>query len=844
MRLMVESKRDLMRYMNVVHTVLLLLSSMLWGQYGTYNVPAGSPMANGEHPRLFFTESTFPSIASYIETYESTDFQTWLNARDADFDESPSSKERRMLLWEACNYAFLYYALDSGLFSSFTFGHSTTEYADKVYDHIIEIDNRVRNQGMREFRGGITGNQGGYITMTTALAYDWIFDYWTQSQKEFMADLSIFMNTQETNARCFPDEGMNLGNDWNSQCWEVGFWGGAAMYGDDLGASRTADINRLKDVIQWFVFDQVFDVQDIVHEGTAANGEGGNYYGVTLGQQTFQASGLGPALGMDFCQEYGSIHDAAWFYWNLGLPRRFDNGATAGWIKHRFDDAWLSGWGGRGHQTNMTPIISLLKASDPDHAAAMHWLVTDGRGGIGTTDPIDDVLEKEIFWLWFKFLWGYKDVAKLTPEEYGLSKTNRFGMGETIMYSDFDTEDATKILFYQHEWFVNLHHHDDYGGFEVFKNGLLAVNNGGNWKSTRVLDIDPPETTDPSSPIFHNIMAIHTGSNAFYFNQANTTPDNDTPTHVANQAGGQNNIGEVLAEKSLEDVYDYFDYDYTRTYKGETFMDLIRRKMVYFRDPAAPDYSNSEEYLIIYDNIDMTTNHTRRWLMRTVYEPVTMDGSWSTQSSSYKTTSNTTEFEVTNTYANNNGRMYVKVLEPEDITVGLRGSPSSPYLDANGGSMSLGGNINEAARNFTGTYRMEVEHNTSSTDSDYLVAMQIGTATNLTTMASMEKIDTGDFLGAFLNGNRVVFFNTTTTDLNALTYTITAAGSVRHVVTGLEPGAYFVRQDGVTVPGVDSIVDENGSLYFESSGGGGTFVISKSSDITAPNTPTNVRVTK
>ena len=680
--------------------------------------------------------------------------------------------------------------------------------------------------------------------MSLGLVYDWCNDYLTLAQKQFIADAFIWFKTQENNARCFPGNGMNIGNDFNSQCWEVGFWGGAALYGDDLGASRTAGINDLKDVVGWFVFDQVFDVQDVVHEGTAGNGEGGAYYGVTLQQQLFQAGGIGPAVGIDFAQQYGSIHDGAWFYWNLGQPRRWENGSSSGWWKHRFDDVWLSGWSGGGAQTNMGPLIGMVKKSDPDYAGAMRWMMEDARGGLGSSQPLNSFNDPDIYWLWFKFLWGYKDVAKKSPSEYPLPKANRFGMGETIMQSDFTTQDATKILFYTHKWFVNLHHHDDYGGFEIFKNGLLILNCGGNWKNSNSLGIEPVETQDPAFSIFHSIMAIYTGSNNTYGRNQGITPDADTPDHPANQIGGQNHLGNIIAAKNLEDVFDFYDYDYARTYKGSGYVNTMRRKMLYIRDPNAPNYSNAEEYVVLVDDVDLTTNHARRWSVRTVYEPVPLDGgSWTTVGTGHKTANNTAALEISNTYANNNGRLYMKILSPDSYTLRLRGSASEPFPDAVGNSLRQGGNTSEAARNFSGTYRMEIEDNTSSSSSDYLVVMQVGTATDLTTMAPMERIDSGNFFGTVINNNRVAMFNKSATGSPSVAYSATVSGATRHYITGLEPGAYFVRVDGATISGVNNIVDQNGVLYFEHSGGS-SFSVSKSNDTTAPATPTNVRVSK
>ena len=101
-----------------------------------------------------------------------------------------------------------------------------------------------------------------------------------------------------------------------------------------------------------------------------------------------------------------------------------------------------------------------------------------------------------------------------------------------------------------------------------------------------------------------------------------------------------------------------------------------------------------------------------------------------------------------------------------------------------------------------------------------MTAMQIGDANTLNSMVSVQKVTANNFVGALINGDRIAFFNTSNTPRTAITYTFNSNKTVRHIVTGLFPGAYNLEVNGNSISGINTTVDEKGVLYFEYDGGG------------------------
>lgn len=812
----------------------------------TYTPPANSPLANHIHPRIFFTDSTLQAIKNYIDIYEASNFQAYINEVDAAYNDDIPSKVRNWLIMDANNFAFLCLAVHSGYFTNYSFGHTESEYLQKAYDHAIEIDYRARNdvwfrENHRSFN--LNDPMGGNINLALAAIYDWCFDLLSLSQKQFIADALIYLYTNRP-PEVNPNKKSRLTNHlaYNHH----GAVGGLAIWGDDniLGSNYAAVAQEMLNMISWNWYDCIYLAGEHLFEGTTGWSEGLNYISGGLGGTYWFSAAFLTATGINPIYEYKWLYDAP-LYLFFNIFPMYIAGNAPDYYYGRNDDINLRSqntWGGTITAYQIISPIVALKQIDPDFAGFYRWLLEDSPYAVGNVFQNEN---PRLLWLFYKFIWGIKDVPKKPLSQMNLKKSYRFGLGETIFKSDLTTEDATKITFWTPKYWIFHHAHLDAGSFAIFKYGTLALDAGNN-KGGGIPDCRPYA----KHPIFHNVMALYgPGDSTTYFYNSGTNEWAAAYNHPDNQPGGANHIGDVISLKFEDDIFDYVDFDYTRSYKGENYVNRIRRKLLYIRDPNAPNYTN-KEYVVVFDDVDVTNiNIKKRWLLHTAFEPVLIDGSFSQIEPGFWTTTTGSIIEVTNTYGNAHGRMYVKFLAPDNYELRLRGGSDGGtqywYRDAEGNDLTYGtgnANFDDWSAFWVGSYRLEVEDLTLNNPSQFLTVMQIGDANTLNSMVPVQSIDTGDFLGSLINEDRIVFFNKSTTPKNYIDYLFNSNRHVKHIITGLEQGLYYIRQNGTPIPGYH-FVDESGVLYFEQNGGG-TFVISRSNDTIPPNTPTGFQITK
>ena len=154
-------------------------------EYNQVSVPTKNDIAlllNRSHPRVITNEAKFTSLKNMIAKYPSANQSKWWSARkwrpDGFCDvELPSYEDDDPLrlvasgqVYEHVRYLALAYKLTSN-----------EKYAEKIWEHMVNCGN-WKDWGENHFLNTAE------IMMSYAIAYDWLYDYWTPSQREYIGD--------------------------------------------------------------------------------------------------------------------------------------------------------------------------------------------------------------------------------------------------------------------------------------------------------------------------------------------------------------------------------------------------------------------------------------------------------------------------------------------------------------------------------------------------------------------------------------------------------------------------------------------------------------------------------
>ncbi len=718
---------------------------------------------------------------------------------------------------DAINFAFLGYAVSSGIFSNYTFGHTEKTYAAKAFAHVEEIANQIQNNKLSETTHCnifASKDQGGYVNLTLGLVYDWCYDYLSLSQKQLIAD-AIIKLYRERDDDVNPDEKMKLGLTLLSQCHQVGI-GGLAMWGDPLGDQYTEIIQEMLNGVKWLWIDRIYEMGELLFEGTAGWGEGANYFAGSTTHFLMYAGALSSAIDKNIVNDYNWIHDLPKYLYFYLMPMRVVNGKHNGYYLQRNDTVDLRYWESLGTLQQITPIIHSIKKTDASNAGFYKWIIEDSEYKITEVSYQDE--NPRLYWLFYKFLWGGKEVTKKTPKDVDLKSAYRFGLGDVILRSNIHSQNATKINFYTPKYYLPRHADTDHSSFTIFKYGTLALDAGIAKGSSHL-----PKSRKSRTAVYHNLVAMHSPEESPYYQFSMKTRDAaDAYYHPENQPGGRNHIGDVAALRFEPGVFDYVDFDYTRAYKGEKYAKSLRRKLLYIRDPNSPNYTD-EEYVVIFDDVELTDPAIkRRWLLHTPVEPQLLDGVWQKAGSGFWTAEKGSVLEVANTIGNAHGKLLLKILSPVNYQLRLRGGNEGEtyywYTDAEGNDLTKRGPFNQWGAFWGGTHRLEIEDRSGRHVSNYLTIMQIGDANTLKTMVSIEKVDGENYTGALINKNRVAIFNSTEMPLSTIQYQVSSSQDVLHIITGIKEGQFTIWQNGNRIQSAD--VSSDGVVFFTSKGGG------------------------
>jgi VanZ family protein len=552
-----------------------------------------------------------------------------------------------------------------------------------------------------------------------AVAYDWLYDQWTDSQRARLRPKVIescnYLIDVIRKDRMSP---------YNVYLYNSPFQAlvacSLAVYGDDPQA----------ETVMRFTYDLWINrVLPVWRQIMGTNGgwhEGGEYVGIGIGQAIYQVPAMWrSATGEDLFATEPGIRG----FLDFLVYRTRPDGTHFRWGDGSFHDRLVP---------DRVPLAIELR-----HPAAY------SLGGC--TKRIEPT----------SWPWGpLPDPSLCDPEAAeGLPLTAYFdGIGMVVARSDW-TPDATYVTFKAGDNYWS-HVHLDQGAFTIYEGGALAIDSGlygPSYGSDHHMNYS-------YQAIAHNTVTVT--------DPGDTTPapGKEKPRPIAND-GGQRRIGSGwgveaapldLAEWSAKyDIYHtgkierLFDRDgltvavadvtpaYTNSESGEgTFSHRTRRVERLWRTFA---YDRVDGVVVVFDQVTSTrASFRKRWLLHSIDEPRVTPGGFNV------------EVPAQNGPGRSGGRLEAKVLLPKEAAINAIGGSGLDFFvenrnyDENGAVQAIlrkrGANGPEP-----GAWRVEVSPTRGAKDDNFLVVL-LPTPPGTTPPHRVRLLEAGDRVGCEIVG--------------------------------------------------------------------------------------------
>lgn len=776
---------------------LLLLSTPLLGS--TFTSPAGSPLANGEHPRLFITKQTLGQLRNKIATYYHSDFQKFVDFMDRLYTTSPGSGdlgEWNEIFGAARSYALLY-LVDPATISGIRATHSKTDYGRKAIDLALHISRKLPGSWNEPHHGAktLTTSDGGLATLALQVVYDWTHDLTTLDERRAMADRLIILWDNK-----YDNDKVKLENHYAANTHAYG--GALCFYGDtDLGSSYMAKAQIMMDSFQDVFVDRQLGVAELLFEGSSDWIEGDTYSMDAFIGIGILAAAAGPALGVNYFAGNSWLREAAlYLYYNL-VPMPYKG--TYYYTQHNTSSVLTSEDSNPSQLMNI--VASQLAESDPDLAGFAAWFCE--QSPYGRDVDAYKYYDPHLFDFFYKFIFGTKHIPKKSPEQAIIPLSKQLGQAH-VMRSDHSVGDATLIQFYAHQyWYPNGHNEPEFGAINIHRFGPLAVP-ASNTKNSG--DGIPRVKSDGKGMAMNNVFGMGDDPR-LDVEMPSIRPENaDHPDDFA--PGSLPHIGHVEARESWENEWDYINYNYTRSYSAGTKTELARRALVYLRGPV------NSEYLVVMDRVK--SDRQKYFLLHTPVDIEALDGNWRANGRGHWVMDGRA-VSVTNRIDRAHGRMFVYSVFPATVELHKFGGPGYEWVWADGTPLDYSASdFSELASYLFGDHTLQIR----SSDDFFLTAIKIGDANTLPELV-VEKLEGDNWAGALLDKTRLVVFSKTETPLQDFSYTIESDKWVKHLIFEVDRRRVFtVLKDGKTVTS-GSTASTGRIFFYDLPGGRATYTI-------------------
>ncbi len=561
---------------------------------------------------------------------------------------------------------------------------------------------------------------------TLALAYDWLYAYWTPAQRQALLAKALSACEHEITfirqAKLSP---------YNVILYNAPLQGlmtcAIALYPDHARATP----------IMAFTYDlwknRVLPVWRQIMGRNGGWHEGGEYVGIGIGQAIFQLPNMWRhATGEDLFKSEPGIRGHLDFLIHRTQP----------------DGRYVS-WGD----------AAFFKRHSPDAIA----LALELRNAAAYTFLMNDNVAEPTSWPWGPAL----DASLTDPAAVGRLPLSKYfdGIGTVFARSDW-TSDATHVSFRAGDNYWS-HTHLDQGAFTVYKGGELAIDSGLYYRA-----MTDHHMNYTSQTIAHNTLTITDPQDVIAGPGTSATLAGARPSTrpIAND-GGQRRIGsgwgveeaplDIDEWRENSETYHtgtierYFEADgltvavaditpaYTNTLSGlGTFSHRTRRVERFWRVFA---YDRVHDIVVIFDNVSATrANFKKRWLLHSVEQPMVENAGFSV-----RVAPNRALGHVGSTLRS-------WVLLPTSASIELMGGPGQEFwvgdhnYDDNGAVRERMHRLSPQARH-PGAWRVEVSPSKPNTDDLFLVVMA-PTLRDANAPHAVKLIRDGERVGAEIRG--------------------------------------------------------------------------------------------
>ncbi|MGH7597288.1 MAG: hypothetical protein ACREOI_13115, partial [bacterium] len=686
----------------------LLLITDLRAQ--TFTPKPDSPIAKGVHPRLFVTAGGVAAMRSRINTYYKIDFQNFINDLDKLYNTPAGSgalAEWNVIFGVVRSFALLY-QVDPASISGVTAQHTKKEYGQKALELGLHLAQNLPDSWNEAHHGAkiLTTGDGGLGSLALQVVYDWTHDLSTLEQRRLMADRLIKMWNNRYNS-----EKVKLENHYAAN---VHIYAAAlCFYGDnDLGASYIASAKQMMNSFQDVFILRQLGVAAKLFEGSSDWVEGDSYAMDGYTGILLLAAAAGSALGENFFASNPWIHDAPYYIYYSMMPMPYNG------------EYYFSQQNTSTVMDRISPLTSavmnimaaMLVTADPNLAAFAAWYCERSPYGVEVNDY--NYYDPHIHDFFYKFVFGTKHVLKKSPDEVGIPLSFRLGQMH-VMRSDHGYNDATLIQFFgQQYWYQNGHNEEESGAFNLYRFGPLVI----SAVNTKNAVEGVPRADQGKGMAQNNVLGLGP-DHELALEMGNISDEADTPADFA--LGANTHIGTVEAREYRQGLYDYINYNYTRSYKGGAKASLARRALVYLRGTI------NHEFVLIMDRV--VSAQEKYFVIHTPVDIEAVGGAWNAAGSGHWTSSAKT-VKVANRLDRAHGQMFLTSLLPQNATLHKFGGPGYEWVWADGSPVSYSGAFEEIASYLLSDHTLQIR----SPENLFLTVMQIGDANTMGSQAAVE----------------------------------------------------------------------------------------------------------